>query len=59
MWVDNIKMNFVEIGCGVDWIDLTKDKGKRETSFEHGNELSGSMKFWESVEWLHNRWALE
>jgi hypothetical protein len=26
-WVDNIKMDFLEIGLGgVDWIDLTQDR---------------------------------
>jgi hypothetical protein len=28
-----------------------------EGSYEHGNELSGSMKCWEVLEWLHN-WQL-
>jgi hypothetical protein len=30
-----------------------------ESSCEVGNELSGSIKCWESTEWLHNLWALE
>jgi hypothetical protein len=26
-WVDNIKMNFIEIGWGgMDWIDLSQDR---------------------------------
>jgi hypothetical protein len=29
-----------------------------EDSCEHGNELSGSMKCWEVLEWLHNWWPL-
>jgi hypothetical protein len=32
-----------------NWIDLAQD---RESSFEHSNESSGSMKFWEILEWL-------
>jgi hypothetical protein len=29
-WVDNIKMNILEMGWGgVDWIDLAQDKDKR------------------------------
>jgi hypothetical protein len=28
-----------------------------EGSCEHGNEPSGSIKFWEFLEWLHN-WQL-
>jgi hypothetical protein len=50
-WVENIKMDLREIGWnGVDWIHLAQVEG----SFEHGNELSGSIKFWEFPEWLHN-----
>jgi hypothetical protein len=42
-WVDNIKMDLEEIGCdGMDWIDLTQDKGPLEGSCEH--ETSGSIK---------------
>jgi hypothetical protein len=46
-WVDNNKMNLREIGWGgMDWIDLAQDRG----SCKHGNEPSGSIKFWEIVE---------
>jgi hypothetical protein len=28
-WEDNIKMDFLEVGCGgVDWIDLTQDRDR-------------------------------
>jgi hypothetical protein len=30
-----------------------------ESSCELGNELSGSIKCWETAEWLHNLWPLE
>jgi hypothetical protein len=30
-----------------------------ESSCELGNEPSGSIKCWESTEWLHNLWPLE
>jgi hypothetical protein len=30
-----------------------------ESSCECGNEPSGSIKRWETIEWLHNWWALE
>jgi hypothetical protein len=30
-----------------------------ESSCERGNEPSGSIKFRESIEWLHNLWPLE
>jgi hypothetical protein len=45
---NNIKMDLGEIGWGdMDWICL-------ESSFEFGHQLSGSIKCWETVEWLHN-----
>jgi hypothetical protein len=32
MWVDNIKMDLVEIGWSVvDWIDLAQDRERRRT----------------------------
>jgi hypothetical protein len=44
MWVDNIKMYLREVGWGsVYWIGLAQ----------------GSIKFWESVEWIHNWWPVE
>jgi hypothetical protein len=37
-WVDNIKMDLGEIGCGgVDWISLTQDRGQVEGSCECSN----------------------
>jgi hypothetical protein len=30
-----------------------------ESSCELGNEPSGSIKCWESTQWLHNLWSLE
>jgi hypothetical protein len=30
-----------------------------EGSFEYGIELSGSIKCWEVLEWLHNWWLLK
>jgi hypothetical protein len=39
-WLDNIRMNLVEVRCGdVDWIDLAQDRGRWR-----GLEPSGSMK---------------
>jgi hypothetical protein len=41
-WVDNIKIDLIEIGWdGMDWIDLVP---------EHGNEPSGSIKCREILE---------
>jgi hypothetical protein len=50
-WVDNIKVGFRDIGWdGKDWIDLAQDRGQWEGSCEHGNETSGSIKYWEVPE---------
>jgi hypothetical protein len=44
-WVENIKIDLREIGWGdMDWIDLTQGKGSVESSCEHGNEPSSSIK---------------
>jgi hypothetical protein len=52
-WVDNIKMGLGDIGWGsVAWTDL-------EGSCECGNEPSGSIKYCEVLEWLHNWRPLE
>jgi hypothetical protein len=56
-WMDNIKMYLLEIGMNVvDWIGLAQD---RYSSCKLGNETSGSIKCWETKEWLHNLWPLE
>jgi hypothetical protein len=38
----------------VVWTGLTV-----ESSYEHGTEPSGWIKYWEVLEWLHNEWPLE
>jgi hypothetical protein len=56
-WIDSIKIELLEIGLSVvDWIDLAQD---RHSSCELDNEPSGSIKCWESTEWLHILWPLE
>jgi hypothetical protein len=56
-WIDNIEMDLLVIGVSVvDWIGLAQD---RYSSCELGNEPSGSIKCWESTEWLHNLRILE
>jgi hypothetical protein len=51
--VDNIKIDLREIGWdGMDWIDLAQRPV--EGSSEHGDEPSGSLKYWEVPEWLYN-----
>jgi hypothetical protein len=59
-WIDNMKMDLLEIRLGgVDWIGLAQDRYRWEISCERGNEPSGSIKCWETTEWLHNLWPLE
>jgi hypothetical protein len=54
-WVDNIKMDLREIGWdGLDWIDLAQDRDQWRISCEHSDRPSGSLKWWEVPEWLHN-----
>jgi hypothetical protein len=49
-WVDNIQMDLREVGWGrMDWIDLAQDRPV-ESSCEHSNEPSGSIKCWEVFE---------
>jgi hypothetical protein len=44
--MDNIRMDPRETAWnGMDWIDMAQ-----EGSCEHGNEPSGSIKFWEVLE---------
>jgi hypothetical protein len=54
-WVDNIKMDLVDrMGwCGLDWSG--SGQGQVESSCEHGNEFSGSVKCWKTTELLHNK----
>jgi hypothetical protein len=57
--VANIKTDLVEIGWGgVDWIGLAEDRVKWR-ALEGSNKPSGSIKCWETIEWLHNWWPLE
>jgi hypothetical protein len=39
---------------GLVWLRI----GKVESSCELGNDPSGSIKCWESTEWLHNLWQV-
>ena len=49
-WVDNIRMDLQEVGCGyVDWIGLAQDRDRWRTLVS-GNEPSGSIKFGEFLE---------
>ena len=43
-WVDNIRMDLQEVGCGyMDWIGLAQDRDRWQMLVS-GNELSGSVK---------------
>jgi len=35
---DNIKIDFQEVGWGMDWIDLAQDRGQVAGSLKRGNE---------------------
>jgi hypothetical protein len=59
-WVDNIKMDLLEIGWGgVDWIGLAQDRDKWRALVNAVMNLRGSIKCWETIKWLHNWWSLE
>jgi hypothetical protein len=44
---------------GVDWIGLAQDKDKWYSCCECGNEPSGSVKCWETIEWPNSWWPVE
>jgi hypothetical protein len=49
-WIDNIKMDLLEIGLNVvDWIGLAQDRYR----------WIGFHKMLGTTEWLHNLWPLE
>jgi hypothetical protein len=49
--VDNIKTDLREIELdGMDWVDVAVDRTSREGSCKQGNELSGSIKYWEVLQ---------
>jgi hypothetical protein len=52
-WVDNIKMDLLEIGWGrVDWIGLAQDRDKWRA--ECGCEPLGFIKCWKTIKWPPN-----
>jgi hypothetical protein len=58
-WIDNIKLDLLEIGWGgMEWNGLAQDR-YRWSSCKLGNEHSGYIKYWETTEGLHNLWPLE
>jgi hypothetical protein len=57
-WLDNIKVELLEIGLNVvDGIGLAQDRYRWRALV---NAVpSGSIKCWETTEWLHNLWPVE
>jgi hypothetical protein len=51
-WVDNIKMEFREIGCGcMHWVDLIQDRTSRRALVNTVMNFQGSKKkCWEILE---------
>ena len=49
---NNIKMHLQEMGWGMGFIDLVKDRGRLRGSCECGNEPQGSLKCGQFLEWL-------
>jgi hypothetical protein len=59
-WIDNIKMDLLEIGLNVgNWIGLAQDMYRWRALVNSVMNLSVSIKCWETTEWLHNLWPLE
>jgi hypothetical protein len=56
-WVDSIKMDIRKIEWyGMDWIDLAQDRDQWRGLVNTAMNLTGSIKCWEVLEWLHNCW---
>jgi len=50
-WVDNIRMDLQEVGCGdMDWIGLAQDRDTWQTLVSAVMNLSGSLKCGEFLE---------
>jgi hypothetical protein len=59
-WIDNIKMELLEIVLSVvDWISLAQDGYRWRALVNSVIKPSGSIKCWETTEWLHKLWPLE
>jgi hypothetical protein len=58
-WMDNIKMDLLEIGLNVvDWIGLAQDR-YRLRALVNSVRTFGFHKMLGTTEWLHNLWPLE
>jgi hypothetical protein len=58
--IDKIKLDLLaKEWDGLDWIGLTQDRKKWRALVNSVMNLRGSIKCWETTEWLHNLWPLE
>jgi hypothetical protein len=54
-WIHNIKMGVLEIGLSVvDWIGVAQDRYSWRALVNSVMKPSGSIKGWETTEWLNN-----
>ena len=59
-WGDNIKIELQEVGRGGgDWMELAQDRDSWAGVCEYGNELWGSIKCREFLDYLQNQLASE
>jgi hypothetical protein len=59
-WIDNIKMDLLEIGLGVvDWISLAQDRYRWRALMNAVMNLWIPKKCWDTTVWLHNLWPLK
>jgi hypothetical protein len=60
-WVSDVRMDLQEMGWGrVESIALARDRDRWRALVNAAmKEALGSMKCWETIEWLHNWWPLE
>jgi hypothetical protein len=53
-------MDLGEIGwVGVEWTGLAQDRDKWIVLVNSVMNFWGSIKWWETIKWLHNWWPLE
>jgi hypothetical protein len=54
-WVDSAKVDLAEIVLGgEDWIGVAQDRYRWRALVNAVLKPSGSIKCWETIEWLHN-----
>ena len=59
IWVDNIRMDLQELGCGyMDWIGLAQDRDRWRTLVSAVMNLGVSVKCGEFLDLLQTIWLL-